>query len=123
MLASLLAGFMFFATKIAPVMASILITIAYIPQIWKSHRTKNVEGIALWFWILINLFLVAMVSNALGLFIINGASAIGYLITELINFLFALWQLILVIVYGKEIRKKQKEKRKAEGKKWWHVSL
>lgn len=106
MLVSIMAGFIIFATKIAPFLASCLITITYLPQIWRSHKTKNVDGISLWFWILLNLFLVCMVSNALGLFFLNGMSALGYLITELINFGFGFWQLILVIIFGKENRKR-----------------
>lgn len=108
MLASIIAGFIFFAMKVAPFLASCLITITYLPQIWKSHKTKNVDGISLEFWILLNLFLVCMVCNALGLFFVNGTSAIGYLITELINFGFGFWQLILVIIFGKEGRKQAK---------------
>lgn len=102
MLTGILSAFLYFAVKIAPVLASILITITYAPQIWKSTKTKNVEGISLWFWILLNLFLLCMFSNALGLFIANGASALGYLITEAINWGFAIWQLILIIVYRKK---------------------
>lgn len=105
-LAILAGAFIFFATKIAPFLASCLITVTYAPQIWKSHRTKNVDGISLLFWILLNLFLICMVSNAIGLFLINGASVLGYLITEIINFAFGFWQLILVIVYGKKKVKK-----------------
>ena len=107
MLASIIAGFIFFSTKIAPVLASCLITVTYLPQIWKSARTKNVDGISLEFWILLNLFLISMVCNAFGLFLLNGFNAIGYLITELINWFFGLWQLILVIMYRKKGKKKQ----------------
>lgn len=108
MLTTISAWFIFFAIKVAPILSSCLITITYLPQIWRSTRTKNVDGISLNFWILLNLFLVSMVCNALGLFFINGVSALGYLITELINFGFGLWQLILVIVYGKENRKEER---------------
>ena len=102
MFTAITAGFILFATKIAPFLASCLITITYLPQIWKSHKSKNVDGISLPFWILLNLFLVCMVSNALGLFFLNGMSALGYLITEIINFAFGFWQLILVLVYRKK---------------------
>jgi len=29
--------------------ATVLLAICYAPQIWKIHKEKNVEGMALWF--------------------------------------------------------------------------
>lgn len=95
--------FQAFAFKIAPLLASILISIAYLPQIWKTWRTKNVEGVSLWFWIIINAFLFCMWSNSLSSLIYD--HRLGYFITETINWLFALIQLILVIVYRKKNKK------------------
>lgn len=123
MLATALSAFLFFALKVAPIMASYVITLTYLPQIWKTTKTKNVDGISFQFWVLLNVFLLCMFSNSLGLLITTGASALGYFVTEAINWGFAIWQLILLVIYGKEERAKNKAKRKAEGKKWWNVSL
>ena len=117
MLTTLIVALKFFAFKVAPVLASCLITIAYTPQIWKSHTTKNVKGISLLFWILINAFLLCMWSNALGIWLTTKTSgAFGYFMTETINWAFAFWQLILVIVYGKEDRKAKRLAKKLADK-------
>lgn len=118
MLSAIYAGFMFFCIKIAPVVASYVITYTYLPQIWRTIKTKNVDGISLQFWFFLSIFLICMVCNAWGLFLVNGMSVLGYLVTEIINFVLGFVQFILVIIYGKEARKKARlEKRARKGKK------
>jgi uncharacterized protein with PQ loop repeat len=113
MLSMIYAGFMFFCIKIAPVVASYVITYTYLPQIWRTLKTKNVDGISLQFWFFLTIFLICMVCNAWGLFLVNGASVLGYLITEIINFVLGFVQFILVIIFGKEGRKKARAEKKA----------
>jgi uncharacterized protein with PQ loop repeat len=85
------------ATIIAPTLSSILITIAYLPQIIKTQRTKRVGDLSLGFWVLLSSFLVCMVSNALYLLIT--VHSIGYFITELINFALAIVVLVQILVF------------------------
>lgn len=92
--------FKLWAFGIAPTLSSILITIAYLPQVIKTAKTKSVEDISLGFWILINLFLVCMVSNAT--YNLITAGNVGYFITELLNFGLAFVVLIQCIVFRKK---------------------
>jgi MtN3 and saliva related transmembrane protein len=92
------------STVIAPSLATILISIAYVPQIVKTYRTKKVDDLSLGFWILINSFLVCMVSNASYLLIT--ANGVGYFVTEIINFVLALTVLSQILYYRKQTIKK-----------------
>lgn len=91
-----------FATTIAPTLSSILITIAYLPQIVKTQKTKSVEDLSLGFWILITAFLVCMVANATYLLVTAGA--IGYFVTEAINFTLAFVVLVQILVFRKKVK-------------------
>jgi MtN3 and saliva related transmembrane protein len=90
----------FIATVICPTLSSILITIAYLPQIIKTLKTKSVRDLSLGFWILISSFLVCMVTNATYLYLTT-PNSLGYLITEAINLLLALVVLFQIIYYSK----------------------
>jgi uncharacterized protein with PQ loop repeat len=89
----------YFATVVAPTLSSILITIAYLPQVVKTQKTKSVEDLSLGFWILISAFLVCMVLNAT--YLLATAHAVGYFVTEMINFIFALTVLTQILVFRK----------------------
>lgn len=102
--------FKYIAFVLAPLIASCVIVPAYLPQAIKTQISKNVSGISLWFWILINIFLLCMWTNSLGALIYDGR--LGYFITETLNWAFAIWVLVQVIVFGKEDRRKEKQKRK-----------
>lgn len=90
----------FFATVIAPTLSTILISIAYIPQIIKTQKTKSVEDLSIGFWILINGFLICMVANAT--YLLLTADGLGYFITEIVNLTFALVILIQILIYRKK---------------------
>lgn len=93
-----------FSYTIAPTLATGFITLTYLPQIYKTHQTKKVEDLALWFWILLNLFLVCMWSNSL--FSWLDAGNVGYFITETINWLLAIVVLVQILVFRKKNNKK-----------------
>lgn len=83
---------------ILPTLASVLITIAYPPQVIKNYRTKSVSDLSLLFWIIITVFCICMIGNALYLYV-NGSGSLGYVITEGINLFFAATVLIQIIYY------------------------
>lgn len=95
--------FTIWAANIAPTLATIFISIAYLPQIIKTQKTKSVEDLSLGFWILINAFLICMLSNATYLLIT--ADGLGYFLTELVNFIFAAIVLIQILVFRKKNKK------------------
>lgn len=87
----------YFAYNIGPHLATIFITLTYIPQIIKTYKTKNVDGISLWFWILLNLFLVCMWLNSL--FSWRDHGNFGFFLTESINFILAIVIFSQIIYY------------------------
>lgn len=98
--------FKFIVFVVAPIVASCVIVPAYLPQAIKTQRLKDVSGISIWFWILINIFLLCMWLNSLGAWIYDGR--LGYFITETLNWSFAIWVLGQVIIFGKKDRKTKK---------------
>lgn len=89
--------------NLLPLIAGVLLGITYIPQIAKTHRTKNVEGMSVLFWIILVLALSMMTVNAVTIFFMTGAY--GYLITEFFNTGLA------VVVLCQVLRYRKKEKR------------
>lgn len=85
---------------ILPLMATVFLTICYVPQIIRNYRTKDVSSISLPFWILLNIALIMMVINASVIFLKFGTY--GYLITEILNEGLALTVLIQVLKYRKD---------------------
>lgn len=82
---------------ILPNIATILLVICYLPQLIKTHKTKNVEGMAVWFWILLISSLSLFLIYNILLFIEFGVY-MG-IITEGANVLFAIIVLIQVLMY------------------------
>ena len=86
-----------FLLNILPTIATVFLVVAYVPQVVQTFKTKNVEGISLSFWVLINLALTFMLINATKIFFMTGAW--GYMVTEIFNEGLALVMLIMVIKY------------------------
>lgn len=89
-----------FLLNVLPMIATIQLIYAYLPQIHKSYITKDVTGIASGFWWNISIALLLMTINALTQFIVYGN--FGYLITEVVNLTLAGTMLILVLKYRKK---------------------
>lgn len=97
--------FKIWATMIAPVLATVLISLTYLPQIIKTYRTKSVKDMSVAFWVLLIGFLICMMSNATYL-LITTPNGLGYFLTELANFVLA------VVVFGQIIYYTKKNKNK-----------
>jgi uncharacterized protein with PQ loop repeat len=80
--------------------AGIILGICYLPQIYITYKTKNVEGMALSFWILLNIALSCLVVNSIVVYQLTGAY--GYMITEFFNEGLAFVMLMMVIKYRKK---------------------
>lgn len=90
----------YFAYSIGPTLSTVFITLTYLPQIIKIHKTKSVEDISVMFWILLNMFLICMWTNSLFSWIDSGN--FGYFMAESINFAFAIIVIIQILVYRKK---------------------
>lgn len=105
--------FKIWATMIAPSLATVLITLTYMPQIIKTYKTKSVKDLSVAFWVLLLGFLVCMVSNATYLFI-TAPNGLGYLLTEIVNFTLAAVVFGQIVYYTKK-NKSGKEKKGPHG--------
>jgi uncharacterized protein with PQ loop repeat len=92
-----------FLLNLLPTIAGVLLGICYIPQIVTTVKTKNVDGISLQFWIILNFALSFLVINAYVVWKVSDAW--GYLVTECFNLGLALVMLILVIKNRKTNKK------------------
>lgn len=63
--------------------ATFFLVFAYIPQMVRTYRTKDVTGISLQFWIIMNAALTLMLINSVVIFIAHGTW--GYMVTEAFN--------------------------------------
>lgn len=80
--------------------AGVLLGICYIPQIVKTYKTKNVDGMSVSFWAILNLALICLVINSIVVFQVTGAW--GYMVTEIFNEGLAFVMLLMVIKYRKK---------------------
>lgn len=94
----------FFLLNVLPQIGTILIGAMYIPQIIKTHKTKDVTGMSLTFWIMLAVALSVLTVNASVIFATFGT--FGFLITEVVNLSLALVVLIQVLKYRKKEDKK-----------------
>lgn len=85
--------------NVLPVIATVFMVICYLPQIIKTYKTKDVTGISLPFWIMINIALTILLINSILLYTTNGN--FGYVVTYIFNEGLAFVTLILVIKYRK----------------------
>jgi uncharacterized protein with PQ loop repeat len=65
-----------------------------------TYRTKNVEGMSLAFWIILNFALSFLVVNAIVVFLTSGVW--GYMVTELFNEGLAFVTLMMVLKYRRK---------------------
>jgi uncharacterized protein with PQ loop repeat len=88
-----------FLLNLLPTIATVFLTLCYLPQIFRTYKTKDVQSMSLSFWILLNLALTCLLINAIVIFIKFGTW--GYALTETLNEGLAFVMLIMVIKYKK----------------------
>lgn len=80
--------------------AGVVLAFCYIPQIRTTIRTKNVEGINLSFWLILDVALTLLFINSIVVFVKYGTW--GYMVTEIFNLGLALIMTTLVLKYRKK---------------------
>lgn len=95
-----MSALLFFLLNLLPQIGTVLIGAMYIPQIYKTAKTKDVSGMSVAFWIMLVIALATMTANALVVFITLGT--FGLLITEAVNLILAIVVLIQVLKYRKK---------------------
>lgn len=92
-----------FLLNLLPSLAGIVLAFCYIPQIMTTIRTKDVSGIDLRFWLILDLALLLLTINAVTVFVIHGTW--GYMVTEAFNLGLAIVVTTLVLKYRKKEKK------------------
>lgn len=93
----------FFLLNVLPQIGTALIGLMYVPQILKTHKTKDVTGMSLLFWVMLACALSVLTANALVVFLTFGT--FGFLITEAVNLALALVVLVQVLLYRDKNKK------------------
>lgn len=88
-----------FLLNLLPSLAGIILGICYVPQIVRTLKTKDVTGMSLGFWAILNVALTLLVINAIVVYIQFGTW--GYMVTEFFNEALAFVMLVLVLKYRK----------------------
>ena len=86
--------------NIIPLIATVFMTICYLPQLIQTYRTKDVSGISLSFFALLNVALTLLLINSILLYTVNGN--FGYVVSYIFNEGFALIMLIMIIKYRRK---------------------
>lgn len=88
-----------FLLNLLPSIAGIVLAFCYVPQIITTLRTKDVSGMDIRFWLILDVALALLTANAVTVFIIHGTW--GYMVTEMFNLGLALVVTALVLKYRK----------------------
>lgn len=87
---------------IAPLISAVAITVSYIPQLRLTFKTKNVTGQSVTFWVLLNIALLGLFLQQLGLILYAGNTNLMGLMTQGLNLLCASVMLVMVANYRKD---------------------
>lgn len=86
--------------NILPTLSIFPMGYCYLPQLWQTIKTKSVDDISLQFFGFLNVALTLLLTNSILLYTQNGNW--GYVISYIVNEGFALWMLILILLYRKK---------------------
>lgn len=86
--------------NIISALATGLMAYSYIPQLWLTYSTKNVEGQSLQFWILLTLSLLLI--NIIQIDLLKGSEEkkYGALVFQALNLILAVAMLVGVIIFS-----------------------
>lgn len=87
---------------IAPLISAVAITVSYLPQLKLTFKTKNVTGQSVTFWVLLNIALLGLFLQQLGLILYTGNTNLTGLITQGLNLLCSSVMLVMVCRYRKD---------------------
>ncbi|MGM0846866.1 MAG: PQ-loop domain-containing transporter [Bacillota bacterium] len=89
--------------NVIPIIATVFLIICYLPQLFKTYQTKNVDDISFSFFLMLNIALTLLLINSILLFTQNGN--FGYVVTYLFNEGLAFVMLMFIIKYRKKAAK------------------
>jgi len=83
-----------------PFVGTIAMVISYVPQLWMTYTTQNVEGQSLGFWAILSFALLTMVLQQAGIVKYKGVTSYMGLIFQSLNLLLALAMLVGVLLFS-----------------------
>lgn len=83
----------------APTVSTLMLMISYVPQIYTTVTTQNVEGQSVMFWILLSIACFGFFLQQVGLIKYEGLRKYSGAIAQGVNFACALTMLILVLLF------------------------
>ena len=83
----------------APIAGTIFMVYSYLPQIWLTYSTQNVQGQSLQFWVVLTLGLLSMVGQQIGMIKYRNAKSYTGLTFQIINTLLAIVMMVGVIIF------------------------
>lgn len=85
--------------KYLPMLGTVAMIISYLPQLYLTYSTKNVEGQSLTFWVLLVIGLLSMVSVQWGMIKYEGAKSISGIVFQLINTFLASLMIVAILLF------------------------
>lgn len=82
-----------------PIVGTIAMIVSYLPQLYLTYSTKNVEGQSLSFWVLLVIGLISMVSVQWGMIKYEGAKSKTGLVFQLINTFLASLMIVAILLF------------------------
>lgn len=81
-------------------LATGLMAYSYVPQLWLTYSTKNVEGQSLQFWVLLTLSLLLI--NIIQIDLLKGSEEkkYGALVFQALNLILAVAMLVGVVIFS-----------------------
>ena len=83
----------------APTVSTLMLMISYVPQIYTTITTQNVEGQSVMFWVLLSIACFGFFLQQVGLIKYEGLRKYSGAIAQGVNFVCALTMLILVLLF------------------------
>ena len=80
-------------------LGTVAMIISYLPQLYLTYSTKNVEGQSLTFWVLLVIGLLSMVSVQWGMIKYEGAKSISGIVFQLINTFLASLMIVAILLF------------------------
>lgn len=84
---------------LAGILATPVLAVSYVPQIWNLYKTKSAEGISLSFWLILDTALICLFVLAVNSYLVAGT--VGLVIAQALNLVLALIVTVQVVYYKK----------------------
>lgn len=82
-----------------PTIGTFAMVYSYLPQLYLTYSTKNVDGQSLQFWLVLSFSLFTMMLQQIGMIKYEGAKSYAGLIFQILNLSLALAMLIGVLIF------------------------